>query len=162
MGVLGSYLVCFQGIIWVEYKFHSDFRPINWVQWISLKFWLQPHPKEKVLRPVVPGCAMAHPDFGRSVNPISTRGDRLCPPNYYWHTRIFRPFDGPDEGGKAPLAIPWVWPWVGFHYGVDVSCKKSRRGVTSSKTKLVFIKFEHSEKVEEIWNHFPLFFEASK
>ena len=25
------------------------------------------------------------------VNPISTRGDRLCPPNYYWHTRIFRP-----------------------------------------------------------------------
>ena len=33
-------------------------------------------------RPVVPGCAMAHPNFGRSVNPISTRGDRLCPPNY--------------------------------------------------------------------------------
>ena len=49
-------------------------------------------------RPVVPGCAgyaMAHPGFGRSVNPISTRGDRLCPPNYYWHTRIFRPSDGP-------------------------------------------------------------------
>ena len=22
-------------------------------------------------------------------------GDRLCPPNYYWHTRIFRPSDGP-------------------------------------------------------------------
>ena len=37
-------------------------------------------------RPVFPGCAgcaMAHLDFGRSVNPISTRGDRLCPPNYY-------------------------------------------------------------------------------
>ena len=51
-----------------------------------------------VCRPVVPGCAgcaMAHPDFGRSVNPISTRGDRLCPPNYYWHTRIFRPSNGP-------------------------------------------------------------------
>ena len=49
-------------------------------------------------RPVVPGCAgcaMAHPEFGRSVNPISTRGDRLCPPNYYWHTRIFRTSDGP-------------------------------------------------------------------
>jgi hypothetical protein len=49
-------------------------------------------------RPVVPvcaGCAMAHPDFGRSVNPIPTRGDRFCPPNYYWHTRIFRPSDGP-------------------------------------------------------------------
>ena len=24
--------------------------------------------------------AMAHPNFGRSVNPISTRGERLCPP----------------------------------------------------------------------------------
>ena len=35
------------------------------------------------IRDVVPGCAgcaRAHPDFGRSVNPISTRGDRLCPP----------------------------------------------------------------------------------
>ena len=51
-------------------------------------------------RPVVlgcAGCAMAHPDFGRSVNPISTRGDRLCPPNYYRHTRIFRPSDGPES-----------------------------------------------------------------
>ena len=35
------------------------------------------------------------PDFGRSVNTISTRGDRLCPPNYYWHLRIFIPCDGP-------------------------------------------------------------------
>ena len=50
------------------------------------------------LRPVIPGCAgcaMAHPDFGRSADPISTKGDRLCPPNYLWHTRIFRPSDGP-------------------------------------------------------------------
>ena len=28
------------------------------------------------------------PDFGRLVNPISTRGDRLYPPHYYWHPRI--------------------------------------------------------------------------
>ena len=40
--------------------------------------------------------AMAHPDFVRSVNPISTMGNRLCPPIYYWHTRIFRPSNGPD------------------------------------------------------------------
>ena len=49
-------------------------------------------------KPVVPGCAgcaMAHPKFGRSVNPISTRGDRLCPLNYYWHPWIFRPYDSP-------------------------------------------------------------------
>ena len=25
-----------------------------------------------------------------------TRGDRLCPPHYYWHPHIFRPSDGPD------------------------------------------------------------------
>ena len=59
-----------------------------------------------VFRGVVPGCAgcaMAHPDFGRSVNLISTRGDRLWPPNYYWQTRIFRPSDGPE-----------VCPWYFF------------------------------------------------
>ena len=55
------------------------------------------------LQAVVPGCAgcaMAHPIFRRSVNPISTRGDRLCPPNYYWHTQIFRPSDGPGKKRK--------------------------------------------------------------
>ena len=50
------------------------------------------------LRGVEPGGAGgAHPDFSRSVNPISTRGNRLCPPNYYWHIRIFRPSDGPEH-----------------------------------------------------------------
>ena len=29
------------------------------------------------------GGAMAPLDFGRSANPISTRGDRLCPLEYY-------------------------------------------------------------------------------
>ena len=54
-------------------------------------------------RPVVPGCAgcaMAHPIFRRSVNPISTRGDRVCPPKYYWHTQIFRPSNGPGKYKK--------------------------------------------------------------
>ena len=35
-------------------------------------------------RPVVPGGAggaKAPPNFGRSVNPISTKWGRLCPPN---------------------------------------------------------------------------------
>ena len=31
-------------------------------------------------RGVVPRGAMKPPDFGRSVNPISTKGGRLCPP----------------------------------------------------------------------------------
>ena len=49
-------------------------------------------------RGVVPGGAggaMALPDFSRSVNPISTRRGRLCPPHYNWHPRIFRPSYGP-------------------------------------------------------------------
>ena len=33
-----------------------------------------------MVRPVVPGGAMAPPVFGRSVYPISIKGGRLCPP----------------------------------------------------------------------------------
>ena len=29
----------------------------------------------------VPGDAMTLPDFGRSINPVLTKGGRLCPPN---------------------------------------------------------------------------------
>ena len=58
-------------------------------------------------RGVVPGGAggaTALPDFSRSVNPISTRRGRLCPPHYYWHPRIFRPSYGPvDYDGVAKL-----------------------------------------------------------
>ena len=59
-------------------------------------------------RPVVPGGAggaKTPPDFGRSVNPISTRRGRLCPPHYYWHPRIFRPSYGPVYIGKIDLLI---------------------------------------------------------
>ena len=48
------------------------------------------------LSPGVSSLGVAPPDFGRSVNPISTWGDRLCPPNYYWQPRISRPSDGPE------------------------------------------------------------------
>ena len=37
------------------------------------------------------------PDFGRSINPFSTKGDRLCPPN---NTGTPRPSEGPDQGCK--------------------------------------------------------------
>ena len=36
-------------------------------------------------------------DFSRSVNPISTKKGRLCPPHYYWHPQIFRPSYDPDQ-----------------------------------------------------------------
>ena len=40
--------------------------------------------------------ALAPPGFGQTVNPISTRGGRLYPPQYYQPPRIFRPCDGPE------------------------------------------------------------------
>ena len=40
--------------------------------------------------------ACLHPDFARSINPIFTRGtDYTHLINYYWHTEILRPSDGP-------------------------------------------------------------------
>ena len=41
--------------------------------------------------------AAAPPDFGRSVNPISTRGGWLCPPQYYLPPRIFDPCCIPED-----------------------------------------------------------------
>ena len=77
------------------------------VEHFFLTFWMVccahtanwPKSEEKS-RPVVPacaGCARAHPDFGRSVNPISTKGDRLCPPHYYSPSQILKPSAIPDR-----------------------------------------------------------------
>ena len=55
------------------------------------------------------GGQLPPPDFGRSVNPIATRGGWLCPPQYYLPSRIF-----------DPCCIP-VWEmdseeiWVSWH-----------------------------------------------
>ena len=47
--------------------------------------------------PVGAGGAMTPPDFGRSVNSISTRGtDYAHLITRYWHPRIFRPADDPE------------------------------------------------------------------
>ena len=47
------------------------------------------------IRPVGAGGTLAPPDYGRSVNPISTSKGRLCPPHYNWQPWIFRPSYGP-------------------------------------------------------------------
>ena len=41
-------------------------------------------------------AAYAHPDFSRSVNSISTREGRLCPPYYSLPLQIFRPTAIPE------------------------------------------------------------------
>ena len=43
------------------------------------------------------GALAPPPVFGQTVNPISTRGGRLYPPQYYEPPRIFRPCDGPEQ-----------------------------------------------------------------
>ena len=76
-------------------------------------------------------CAMAHPDFGSSVNPISTRWDRLCLPNYYWHPRIFRPSDGPGmyiltwNEKQENNFIDLLWK-VTAHCTSDIECASSK------------------------------------
>ena len=60
-------------------------------------------------RPVASGGAvgaLAPPVFGQSVNPISTRGGKLCPPQYYQPPRIFRPCDGPEPQWPLKLQQP--------------------------------------------------------
>ena len=77
----------------------------NWIIELNNVWWIKSNQlndfTSHIVRAVSRGAGgawgtMTPPDFARSVNTISTRGDRLCPPNYYWHTQIFRPSDGPE------------------------------------------------------------------
>ena len=43
----------------------------------------------------VPGLPL-HPQILADQLTLSQPGGTLCPPNYYWHLRIFRPSDGPS------------------------------------------------------------------
>ena len=94
-------------------------------------------------RPVVPGCAgcaMAHPNFGRSVKPISTRGDRLCPPTYYWHTRVFRPSDGPEHDKKHMTKVSFAFKWLN-HAENQVSLKNPNLNIMKFFTKVLNFNF---------------------
>ena len=96
----------------------------------------------KCTRPVVPacaGCAMAHPDFGRSANPISTRGDRLCPPNYYWHFQTFR---RPCVQVIVPGGFSYLTNWNNYksywkNYWDLETCRKSQKNNFLSMEHLV-------------------------
>jgi hypothetical protein len=65
-------------------------------------------------RGLVSGVAMAPPDFGRSVNPISTMGDRLCLNLITTCTQIFRPSDGPAHYISRIVSTTFgdVPPWL--------------------------------------------------
>ena len=90
-----------------------------------------------LLRPVVPGCAgcaMAHPDFGRSVNPISTRGDRLCPPRSFdWTETKLVP-------SPIRCALSWADTKMSYQYFLFVfSCYVKPKSI-SEKFESNFVK----------------------
>ena len=71
----------------VSFIFHFIFLENDWAQSVQSYLTRQVY---VIIRPVGAGGAMAPPDLGRSVNPISARGGRLRPPNYNQHPQIFR------------------------------------------------------------------------
>ena len=70
-------------------------------------------------------------------NPISTRGDRLCPSSYYWCPRIFRLSGGPgtDYLGNVDLAVHKLFVLLGLS---SLTCTKRPRKtlVMSSPTSI--------------------------
>ena len=49
-----------------------------------------------IISPVVAKWYMSYPNFGRSVNHISTKGGKLCTSNFNWYPRKIRSSYGPD------------------------------------------------------------------
>ena len=78
-----------------------------------------------MIRPVVPGGAegaMAPPYFGRSVNPISTRGSRLCS-----HITT-----GTPGSSELPTALTIdTEKSTTSHYKRITSCKESKKYINS-------------------------------
>ena len=50
----------------------------------------------KSSRKIQQGCRIGTPNFWQSVNPILSRGNRLCPPHYNCDLQIFAPSGIPD------------------------------------------------------------------
>ena len=113
-------------------------------------------------RPVAPGCAgcaMAHPDFGRSVNPISIRGDRLCPPNYYWHTQIFRPSDGPGHAGKKTSNLQIIFKCETLTSKTFLGGKTKFLNLTTSCRicKIIYPFLKKSDRLHQRLNYYMIY-----
>ena len=80
------------------------------------------HHHHTYYRGVVPGGtggAMAPPDFGRSVNPISTKGGKSCPPNN----------TGTPGFSDLPTALYYIFKWnLSFPGGKEDIAPRSRAG----------------------------------
>ena len=84
-----------------RYCWSSPSHQLNYLEWVSsldsaqdLNFRLG------IQRGVVPGGAggaMTPQILANQLSLSQPGGDRLCPPNYYWHSQIFRPSDSPDS-----------------------------------------------------------------
>ena len=110
----------------------------------------------------VPG-AMAPPDFGRSVNPISTRGGRLCPPN---NTGILRFSDLPTAlycwcaalNLRAPFSFLFSLLIIEtcVHITMIFDFQENYPNILKD-FQLMFVKFRYSEKATKIWKNLPVY-----
>ena len=91
--------------------------------------WPKPEIRIWKIRPVVPGGAggaMASLNFGRSANPISTKGGRLCTPN------INAPSPGFSDLPMALKIIYRTWlAYVSLKFKDNVSCECPSNGPTA-------------------------------
>ena len=63
-----------------------------------------------------------HPQILADQLTLSQPGDRLCPPNYYWHPWIFSPSDRPASMWLPTLFITQsIHMWFMFHFDISVS-----------------------------------------
>ena len=110
---------------WLEFKTSSlsimlSMPTINAIEFfvgISENFWTSPLSSRLLFSlklNKLQGWRNRGGDFGRSVNPISTKGGRLCPPHYYvLATQDFRTFHH-----------PWIGLWnLRFTHGAHGSIK---------------------------------------
>ena len=71
--------------------------------------------------------------FGKSVNPIPTRGSRLCPPDYNWHLQIFAPSGIPDDTYQT--VVSWLKCLIPFLV-IIVNLGRGKRNNSWSKLLL--------------------------
>ena len=103
----------------------------KWVSWVQLL-------RCDIFRGVVPGCAMAHPDFGRSVNLISNRGTD------YAHLIT----TGTPRFSNLPTALLFRDNWQ-LIFGTPI--------ILHNRRKIMFVlKFIYSEKTTKFCKIFTL------
>ena len=87
----------------------------------------------KSSRKIQQGCRIGTPNFWQSVNPILSRGNRLCPPHYNCDLQIFAPSGIPD--GTYQTKVSWLKCLIPFLV-IIVNLGRGKRNTSWSKLLL--------------------------